>query len=49
MLGNFACYNLSSADFVFKVNFSGILLKSLDPEQAGRVVRPDLGPNSLQK
>ena len=27
MLGNFACCKLSSADFVFKFNFSGILLK----------------------
>ena len=47
MLGNFAC--MSSADFVFKVNFSGIPLKSLDPDQARYFVGPDLGPNSLQK
>ena len=43
----FAC--MSSADFVFKVNFSRIPLKSLDPDQVRYFVEPYLGPNFLQK
>ena len=41
---------LLSAHF-FKINFSNIILvsNSLDPDQAEWFVRPDLGPNCLQR
>ena len=45
-----------SADFFSKSIFSKnsfrntiVVSKSLDPDQAGRSVGPDLGPNCLQK
>ena len=53
ILGNFACF-LSSADFVFKINFfensfrnTTRVSNSLDPDEARRFVGPDLGPNCL--
>ena len=51
MLGS----SLSSAEFLqnypFKIFFSGIPLvsNSLDPDQDGHSVGPDLGPNCLQR
>ena len=37
---------LSSADFFFKINvFEKRVFNSLDPDQAGHFVRPDLGQN----
>ena len=53
MQGNFA-YFLSSGFFFInflKKNLSGIpsVSNSLDPGQARRFVRPDLGPNCLQR
>ena len=53
--GNLQCF-LSSADIFSKSTFSKIsfrnttkVSKSLDPDQARRVVGPDLGPNCLQR
>ena len=47
---------LSSADYFFKINFfktssinSVIVSNSLDPDQAGHVVVPDLAPNCLRR
>ena len=47
---------LSSADFYSKLHFSKIsfmttrvLTNSLDPDQARRYVRPDLGKNCLRR
>ena len=59
MLGNFACF-FAVCGFFFRTNFfkknpSGILSGSpwvsngLDPDQAWHVVRPDLGPNCMQR
>ena len=54
ILGNFSCFFLSSADFFSKLTFSKNSFRntfrvsySLDPDQASRFVRPDLGPNYL--
>ena len=54
-LGNFSAL-LSSADFFSESIFSknsftntGLMSSRLDPDQARRVLGPDLGPNCLQK
>ena len=51
MLGNFACFFLSSADIFQNKLFQKVLLGSntLDPDQARQNIRPDLGPNCLQR
>ena len=56
MLGNFALFLLSSADFFSKLNFSKNSFRntikvsnSLDPDQDRPYVGPDLGPNCLQR
>ena len=55
MLGNFGCFKRLLILFrikVFKKILSGITFivsNSLDPDQAGHCVRPDLGPNGLQR
>ena len=56
MLGNLTCF-LSSADYKYfsKLKFSGKNLSGIphsaswDPDQAQHFVRPDLGPNCLQR
>ena len=55
MLGSFHAF-LLSADFFSKSTFSKNYFKnnirvsnSLDPDQAQHFVRPNLGPNCLQK
>ena len=55
MLGNFACFFLSSAGFskinIFKSFFYDYIRasNSLDPGQAQHVVGPDLDPNCFQR
>ena len=58
LLGNFPCVFLSSADFfffkiivVFKNSLRNTISMStsLDPDQARRIVGPDLGPNCLPR
>ena len=57
MLGNFACVCFFFVVcgfffFFFKNDLSGIpsrVSNSLDPAQAQHIVRPDLGPNCLQR
>ena len=55
ILGNFSCFFLLSADFVSKSTFLKTLSvipsvsNTLDPDQAGHFVRPDLGPNCVQR
>ena len=49
---NSACWVIfhnffSSADFFFKINF--FETNSLDPDQVQQKVRPDLGPNCMQR
>ena len=53
--GNFACF-LTFADFFSKAIFSKTLFRitirgsiSLDPDQAGHFIEPDLGQNCLQR
>ena len=50
------CFLLCRLLIFFKINFFKTffqkyhqIVKHLDPEQAGHVVRPDLGPNCLQR
>ena len=55
MLGNFTFF-LSPVDFLFNSSFQKKSFKNtirmsnrLDPDQARHYVRPDLGPNYLQR
>ena len=50
LLGNFPCFNLSSADFFQNSFWNTIRVSnSLNPDQARHFVWPDLGPNCLQR
>ena len=55
MLGNFACFFFTSADFFQNQHFQKILSgissvsNILDQDQAGLLVGPDLAPNCLQR
>ena len=57
MLGNFSCLFVICGFVFYKINFfkkrnfrnTIRVSNSLDPDQASRFFRPDLGPNCLQR